>query len=71
MDAIRAATAVPARVMGLAAESGSIAPGLRADLIVVDGNPLANIADIRNVRLVAVNGRLDDATRLWAAGGFR
>ncbi len=71
MDAIRAATAVPARVMGLAAESGSIAPGLRADLIVVDGNPLANISDIRNVRLVAANGRLDDAARLWAAGGFR
>ena len=31
----------------------------------------SDIADIRNVRLVAVNGRLYDATRLWAAGGFR
>src|SRR5262249_10887670 len=43
MDAIRAATAVPARVMGLDKDSGTIAPGLRADLIVVDGNPLTRI----------------------------
>jgi imidazolonepropionase-like amidohydrolase len=71
IDAIRAATAVPARVMGLAAESGTIAPGLRADLLVVDGNPLERIADVRNVRLVSANGRLYDATKLWAAGGFR
>ena len=71
IDAIRAATAVPARVMGLAGESGTIAPGLRADLIVVDGNPLERIADIRNVRLVSANGRLYEATRLWTAGGFR
>lgn len=71
IDAIRAATAVPARVMGLAAESGTIAPGLRADLIVVEGNPLERIADIRNVRLVSADGRLYDAARLWAAGGFR
>jgi imidazolonepropionase-like amidohydrolase len=71
LEAIRAATAVPAQVMGLAADSGTIAPGLRADLIVVDGNPLARISDIRNVRLVAVDGRLYDAAPLWAAGGFR
>ena len=71
MDAIRAATAVPARVMGLAADSGTIAPGLRADLIVVDGNPLERISDIRNVRLVSANGRLFDTGLLWPAGGFR
>ena len=71
LDAIRAATAVPARVMGLAADTGTIAPGLRADLIVVDGNPLQRIADIGNVRLVSANGRLYDTTRLWAVGGFR
>ena len=70
MDAIRAATAVPAKVMGLAAETGTIAPGLRADLIVVDGNPFARISDIRRVTLVASGGRLYDAARLWTAGGF-
>lgn len=71
MDAIRAATAVPARVMGLAADSGTIAQGLRADLIVVDGNPLWRISDIRNVTMVCAAGRLFDTAPLWKAGGFR
>jgi imidazolonepropionase-like amidohydrolase len=64
IDAIRAATAVPARVMGLEKDSGTIAPGSRADLLVVDGNPLERISDIRHVRFVAANGRLYDATQL-------
>jgi imidazolonepropionase-like amidohydrolase len=64
MDAIRAATAVPARVMGLEKDSGTIAPGLRADLIVVDGNPLTRISDIRNVALVSANGQLYDTKAL-------
>jgi imidazolonepropionase-like amidohydrolase len=71
MDAIRAATAVPARVMGLAGDSGTIAPGLRADLIVVDGNPLDRISDIRNVMMVCTDGRLFDTAPLWKAGGFK
>jgi imidazolonepropionase-like amidohydrolase len=71
MDAIRAATAVPARVMGLANESGTIAAGARADLIVVDGNPLERISDIRNVVLVCAAGRLYDTPPLWRAGAFR
>ena len=64
MDAIRAATAVPARVMGLAHDSGTIAPGRRADLIVVEGNPLERISDIRNVRLVSTDGTLYNTARL-------
>ena len=71
MDAIRSATAVPAQAMGLAADSGTIAPGRRADLIVVDGNPLERISDIRKVVMVGANGRLYDAPALWRLGGFR
>jgi imidazolonepropionase-like amidohydrolase len=70
MDAIRAATAVPARVMGLANDSGTIAPGLRADLIVVDGNPLERISDIRKVTMVSAGGRLYETAALWKAGRF-
>ena len=70
MDAIRSATAVPAKVMGLSNETGTVRPGLRAELIVVDGNPLARISDIRRVALVASGGRLYDAAHLWRAGGF-
>jgi imidazolonepropionase-like amidohydrolase len=70
IDAIRAATAIPARVMGLDHDTGTIAPGLRADLIVVDGNPLARISDLRRVTMVATAGRLYETAPLWRAAGF-
>ena len=71
MDAIREATAIPAKVMGLADDTGTLVAGRRADLIVVDGNPLERIADIRNVTLVCTNGRLYDTRPLWRAGDFK
>ena len=48
-EALRDATIVPARVMKLDKKYGSIAPGKVADLIVVEGDPLADIRDIRKV----------------------
>jgi imidazolonepropionase-like amidohydrolase len=50
-DALRAATSIPARRFGLA-DRGRIAPGTRADLVLVDGDPLANIADTLSIRSV-------------------
>jgi imidazolonepropionase-like amidohydrolase len=55
-EALRTATAVPAEAMGLGAELGTIEPGKLADLVVVDGNPLANIADLRKTRTVIKDG---------------
>jgi imidazolonepropionase-like amidohydrolase len=46
---------------------GSIAPGLQADLVVVRGNPAANIADIRNVEMVFKKGVAYDPDALVAA----
>ncbi len=46
-DALRDATIVPARAMRLDRKSGSIARGKAADLVVIDGDPLANISDVR------------------------
>src|SRR5439155_23058627 len=43
LEALQAATLVPARALGRDAEVGTIAVGKRADLVVVDGNPLADI----------------------------
>ena len=43
-DIIRSATAVNAEILNRAGELGVVAPGGRADLIVVDGNPLADIS---------------------------
>jgi hypothetical protein len=54
LDAIRAATAVPADVMGLSDESGTIEVGKRADLVVLDRDPLIDIHNVRVGRWVVV-----------------
>lgn len=71
LEAIQAATIVPARVMKLDAEVGSIEPGKRADLIVLDANPLDNISNIRKLRFVVTQGRLFDCPRLWQTVDFK
>jgi imidazolonepropionase-like amidohydrolase len=70
LQAIQSATIVSARVMKLDADSGTIEPGKRADLVLVDGNPLANISDLRNVISVVTNGRLYDSKALGHSVGF-
>jgi len=70
MAAIQSATIVPARVMKLDGESGSIEVGKRADLVLVDGNPLEKISDIRRVVSVVSDGRMYDSKRLGRSVGF-
>jgi Tol biopolymer transport system component/imidazolonepropionase-like amidohydrolase len=55
-EAIRTATAVPAQAMGQGADLGTIEVGKLADLVVVDGNPLAAITDIRKTRYTIKDG---------------
>ncbi|MET8847940.1 amidohydrolase family protein [Amycolatopsis sp. NPDC004625] len=50
-QALRAATATTARRFGLS-DRGRIAEGLRADLLLVDGDPTTDIADTLNTRAV-------------------
>ncbi len=70
MDALRTATAVPAKAMRVDKEVGTLEPGKRADLLVLDANPLENISNVRSVRLVMKDGRLYDSAELWRAVGF-
>jgi imidazolonepropionase-like amidohydrolase len=70
LDAIRAATIVPARVMRRDGEVGRIAVGMRADLVVVDGDPLADISAIRRTRLVVRRGDAFNPTDLRRAIDF-
>ncbi len=56
--ALRAATVTAADALGLAGELGVIAPGALADLVLLDGNPLDDITNLRRVRAVLANGRL-------------
>jgi imidazolonepropionase-like amidohydrolase len=71
MEALQAATIVPARVMGLEKELGTIKEGKRADLIIVNGNPLENIHNIRNVEFVITNGTMYNGSELWRSLGFK
>jgi imidazolonepropionase-like amidohydrolase len=71
MEAIQAATIVPARVMGLDKELGTVEAGKRADVIVVDGNPLESIHNIRKVEFVITNGTMYNCAELWRSVGFR
>ena len=57
-DALRAATIGPSRVLGLEAEQGTIAIGKRADLVLLDADPLERIAHTRRIHAVVIGGRL-------------
>jgi imidazolonepropionase-like amidohydrolase len=70
LAAIQAATIVPARVMGLSSEVGTLEAGKRADLIIVDGNPLQDIRHTRNIHVVMANGRVFEPAPLWRSVGF-
>jgi imidazolonepropionase-like amidohydrolase len=71
VDALRAATLVPARVMKREKELGTIAPGKLADVILVDGDPTADIRTIRRVVLTVKDGTVYDPARLWAEVGVK
>src|SRR5262249_19251794 len=58
LQALQAATIVSARAMKLDADVGTLERGKRADLVVLDANPLADIHNIRRVRWTITAGRL-------------
>ncbi|MBL8984170.1 MAG: amidohydrolase family protein, partial [Gemmatimonadetes bacterium] len=53
-----------ARAFGLGDRLGSVEPGKWADLVIVRGNPLAEIRNTRNVRWVIKGGQVYDAAAL-------
>jgi imidazolonepropionase-like amidohydrolase len=63
-DALKAATVNPAKALDL--NAGTIEPGKLADIIMIDGDPLASIASTYKVKKVIANGRLYDAAQLAA-----
>ena len=58
LDVLRAATSGNARMLRMEGRIGSIRPGLLADLVAVEGDPLADVAALRDVRLVVQGGRI-------------
>lgn len=66
-EALRAATVEPARFLGV--RSGQVAPGHAADLVVLDADPLRDIANTRQLSGVVVRGRYigpEERTRILA-----
>jgi imidazolonepropionase-like amidohydrolase len=56
MEAIKAATSSAADLLEMQGEVGVIAPGAYADIIAVQGDPLANIESLKNVGFVMKDG---------------
>jgi len=56
MQAMLSANSIGAEAMGMADEIGSIAPGLQADIIALDGDPLKDITAVRRVVFVMKGG---------------
>jgi imidazolonepropionase-like amidohydrolase len=71
LEAIRTATITPARVMKKEQMSGSLSEGKWADIIIVDGNPLENISNLRRISLVIKGGKLYDPKELRTLVGFK
>jgi hypothetical protein len=70
-QALAAGSRNAAEYVGGMAEWGTIEPGKRADLVLLEANPLADIRNVGRIQAVAVGGRLltrDELDRLVAAG---
>jgi hypothetical protein len=69
--ALQIATFNAARLLKQENELGSIAPGKRADFVLVEGNPAERISDIRRCRLVMKNGTMYKSSDVYAAVGIK
>lgn len=69
-QALQTATIVPASIVGADKNTGSIAVGKSADMVLVDGDPSKNIGVLRQTLWVVSKGRLMNADALREAAGF-
>lgn len=70
-ETLRIATLGAARVMKRDQDLGSIAPGKLADMVLVDGDPVARISDVRRVVLTVKDGNTYDPNAIWEALGVK
>jgi imidazolonepropionase-like amidohydrolase len=64
MEALQAATCNPAEFLGTSKDSGTVAAGKYADLLLLDDNPLEDIRNTQKIRAVFVRGRMLDSAAL-------
>jgi hypothetical protein len=68
-EALKTATVNPAQALSL--DAGTIEPGKLADIVIVEGSPLADVANAHRVRRVIANGRLYELNDLIGSGSMR
>lgn len=66
-EALSAATLAGAQILGVEREIGAIRPGLIADLVILDADPLADIRNTRSIWAVIQSGRVIDRPALLRA----
>jgi hypothetical protein len=66
MEALQAATSKPAEFLGRSNEQGTIAPGQRADLVLLDANPLQDTHNTQKIHAVILQGKYLDRAALDA-----
>jgi imidazolonepropionase-like amidohydrolase len=71
MEALQAATSVPARVMGLDKTVGTIERGKRADFVLLEADPLADIHNTRRIVRTISAGAVYSPAPLWESVGFK
>jgi len=64
LEALQAATIGPARHFGDERNAGSVAAGRYADLVVLDADPIADVANVRRIHAVVADGRLFERAAL-------
>jgi len=69
-EALQTATIIPAIVMKKDRFYGSIEAGKKADVIIVDGDPLQNISDLRKLNTVIKDGKIYNPVQLHRMVGF-
>jgi hypothetical protein len=69
-EALQTATIIPARMTGMADRTGSIAPGKVADIVLVDGNVSKDLANLRHVNTVFLDGYRLSGEALRQASGL-
>ena len=69
-EAIQSATIIPARALGVENESGSLEVGKRADVLLLDADPLLDIHNTRTVWRTVAAGAVYDPAPLWRSVGF-
>jgi imidazolonepropionase-like amidohydrolase len=70
MQVIQLATSGAAKVMRMDNEVGTVEAGKRADMILVQGDPLEHFSELRKVSRVVTKGRMYDPAELWKSVGF-